>query len=78
MLHVKKFPLRKAGISKYIMPAYVSICFLKHPLLVFVFCGAQSNVSCKKIIKLEIGAGIKASGLQYIDLSMKNDIFTIQ
>jgi len=35
MLHAKIFPLRRAGISKYIMPAYVSICFLKHPLLVF-------------------------------------------
>jgi hypothetical protein len=77
MLHAEIFPLRRAGISKYIMLAYVSICFLKHPLLVF-FHGAQSNVSCKKIRKSKIDAGIKASGLQYIDLSMKNDICTIQ
>jgi hypothetical protein len=35
MLHATKFPLQRAGISKYIMPAFVSICFLKHPLLVF-------------------------------------------
>jgi hypothetical protein len=49
-----------------------------NPLLVFFSSGAQSNVSCKKIRKEKIGAGIKASGLQYIDLSMKNDICTIQ
>jgi hypothetical protein len=35
MLHAKKNPLRRAGISKYIMPAYVSICFLKHPTFGF-------------------------------------------
>jgi len=44
----------------------------------FFFRGAQSNVSCKKIRKLKIGAGMKASGLQYIDPTMKNDISTIQ
>jgi len=52
--------------------------FLETPTFGFFFRSAQSNVSCKKIRKLKIGADIKASGLQYIDPTMKNDISTIQ
>ncbi len=52
MLHAEFFPLPRAGISKYIMPAYVSICFLEHPLLVFFpWCPIQCILQKKRKIK---------------------------
>jgi hypothetical protein len=57
----------------------VSICFLKHPPT-FGFSSVVPNpmYPAKESENQKIGAGIKASSFQCIDLSMKNDICTIQ